>query len=774
MKNFGFKRLVSLLLVLFLAFTAMPVQALAQGIEAMANEVSKDEGTMGAVDSMPFDETVLLKQYKADIDKILYKYLGTSLMSEEDVKAAVEKMDVDTQDTALMEIFEFGETAEAELTDAELYFLDQYEGAVVLGYLGETLYDVLGYDEIALYASKTVTVLDGKVSITDDNGNGSVSGGTVTITAKGSLLSKKTNNITVTNDSGAKAKISFDYSADKASSFKVAGATASATGSYSAVLEAGASISITLVSNNGFSNTTATLKLSNFSLVTVKENSNVTFEFDSELGSITVGGDAVENGAIVKDVSGDTGVALVATANSGSTFLGWVDANDMILSTSTTYTLTPAENMTVKAAFAQDGGKPWFIVGGSSQQSQSSGLLGLGKSYYYTVAATYLFDDLNAAATYAASNSSVNTLVLANNATLSAGDYTIPSGVTLLIPFDNANTMYTTEALWAPEAEKYTKEPTAYRTLTMEDGVNITVNGAISLSAKHRMAQGSHSCGGAPIGNVSIINMNSGSEITLNNGGALYAYGFITGAGKVTANSGASVYELFQIAGFRGGTQSTDMKNGVFPISQYYLQNIEVPLTLNAGAKEYACTSVAMSGSEFGSSVAFIASSGAMFNFKSGSITKDYDEKSDRLIITANGNVTVSSINMSVGTSSINSKNYELPITNNMTVRVESGTITMGQDIALLPGSKIIVEEGATCTLEDGVSMYVYDLDEWGPYNFGDASANVPFTPVKYAPGRDCDYERTLKDLKDAEVIINGTVDASKGYLYTTVSGTVA
>ena len=166
MKNFGFKRIVSLLLVLFLAFTAMPVQALAQGIEAMANDVSKDEGTMGAVDSMPFDETVLLKQYKADIDKILYKYLGTSLMSEEDVKAAVEKMDVDTQDTALMEIFEFGETAEAELTDAELYFLDQYEGAVVLGYLGETLYDVLGYDEMMPYTTKTVTVNGKTITVT--------------------------------------------------------------------------------------------------------------------------------------------------------------------------------------------------------------------------------------------------------------------------------------------------------------------------------------------------------------------------------------------------------------------------------------------------------------------------------------------------------------------------------------------------------------------------------------------------------------------------------
>ena len=165
MKNFGFKRLISLLLVVLMAFTMMPLQVLA--LESDDEVVSKDEGTMGAVDSMPFEETVLLKQYKADISKILCKYLGTSLMSEEDVKAAVAKMDMDTQDEAFMEIYDFSIAAEEELTDAELYFLDQYEGAVVLGFLAETLYDVLDYDEIALYASKTVTVLDGKTYAVD-------------------------------------------------------------------------------------------------------------------------------------------------------------------------------------------------------------------------------------------------------------------------------------------------------------------------------------------------------------------------------------------------------------------------------------------------------------------------------------------------------------------------------------------------------------------------------------------------------------------------------
>ena len=211
----------------------------------------------------------------------------------------------------------------------------------------------------------TVDVLDGQVSVADTANSNTVSGGTVTIQAKGSLFSKKTNNITITNNSGTKAKLSFDYSASTYNSFTIAGASAAASGSYSVILEAGASLSISLVSNNGLSNTTATLKLSNFSLTTVAAESNVTFNFDSSLGSVTVGGEAVSSGD-VKSISGTTGAALVATPSSGSTFLGWVDTDGKILSTAASYTLIPASDMTVKAAFAQNGGTPWFGVGGVS------------------------------------------------------------------------------------------------------------------------------------------------------------------------------------------------------------------------------------------------------------------------------------------------------------------------------------------------------------------------------------------------------------------------
>ena len=140
------------------------------------------------------------------------------------------------------------------------------------------------------------SILDGQVSVADSANSSSVSGGTVTITAKGSLFSGKTNNITITNETDNTAQLSFDYTADKANSFTIAGANADASGTYSAMLASGGKVTLVLTSNSGLSNTTATLKLSNFSLTEAATSSQVTIEYDSTYGSVTAADAAVNSG----------------------------------------------------------------------------------------------------------------------------------------------------------------------------------------------------------------------------------------------------------------------------------------------------------------------------------------------------------------------------------------------------------------------------------------------------------------------------------------------
>ncbi|MBP3634670.1 MAG: hypothetical protein J6J43_08880, partial [Oscillospiraceae bacterium] len=786
------KRLFSFLLVLVMVLSVAPVQVFAAEetaapVQEVYEEQIPDEETIAeetevveeTEEEIVYEEEELtyeemleelnvdasaVEQAQEDLIALLESYLGSADISEEEMQAVVDEMDWETYQTARWEISELEAAESIEQLSEEEFALLERESELFFAFSDALEAKAAADDTVSMLAT-TVTVLDGQISVTDSLGNGTVSGNTVTVKAAGSLFSKKTNTVTIANESENVASLSFAYAASGYSSFTVAGEAAT-SGSYSAILNPGASVTLVLQSKSGLSAGTATLTLSEFALVAAAEASNVTVEFDSAYGSVTVDGTVVEAGS-VQEISLTDGATLTAAAANGGRFLGWINAaNGMVLSGDASFTLTPAEDMTVKAAFVGENSAPWFLLGSTTQKSTGTGFLGLSKLYYYTVSGGYLFEGLTAA-TAAAASSSSKALVLMNDATLSAGDYTIPAGVTLLIPFDDANTLYTTQVAGVEQttSNPYTV-PTAYRTLTMAEGANLTVNGTVSLSCKHYYAQGAKAFGAAPCGAVSFIRMEDGSNITVNNGGTLYAYGFITGSGAVTANSGAVVYELFQIADFRGGTQSTDMENGVFPLCQYYVQNIEVPLTLYSGAKEYSYTTIYMSKADFGSSVAFIGSSNAMFNLTSGYVVKRYDGTTDRLMVESHGEMTIDPITLDVGGTDINSGKYELPINSNLTVDICSGTVKINQDVALLPGSVINIGEGTNCILGTNINVYIYDADQWGGYA---GAVNKTFVPVIYAPGRV--YDRTDADLVDAKIVVDGVIDASQGYAYSTAGG---
>ena len=297
----------------------------------------------------------------------------------------------------------------------------------------------------------------------------------------------------------------------------------------------------------------------------------------------------------------------------------------------------------------------------------------------------------------------------------------------------------------------------------MSEGTSITVNGAISLGGRYFAAGGSQQ--GRPVGDYGYIKMADNSSITVKNGGNLYAWGFISGSGSVLAESGATVYEFYQIADFRGGSASSNMGNKVFPFSQYFVQNIEVPLTLNAGANEKVFSGVYAMSTTYTTSINFIGNDG-MFKVVSGSFTKDYDEKTDRLILTVNGEAELNTLALSLAGVNVDSASYVLPITNNISINIQSGKVTINQDTALLAGVEVSISDGADLTVSSGKNVYIYDSDEWNSDNF--VWGPCKFKSVAYAPGKA--YNRTNADLKDAKVNVNGSLTAI-GAIYTTKGG---
>ena len=259
--------------------------------------------------------------------------------------------------------------------------------------------------------------------------------------------------------------------------------------------------------------------------------------------------------------------------------------------------------------------------------------------------------------------------------------------------------------------------------------------------------------------------MADNSSITVKSGGNLYAWGFISGSGSILAESGATVYEFYQIADFRGGSASSNMGNKVFPFSQYFVQNIEVPLTLNAGANEQVYSGVYAMSTTYTTAINFIGDTG-MFKVESGSFTKDYDEKADRLVFTVNGEAALNTLSLKLAGMSVNSASYVLPITNNITINIQSGNVTINQDAALLAGVQVNIAEGAGLTVASGKNIYFYDSDEWNSDNF--VWGPCKFKSVAYAPGKA--YNRSNNDLVDAKMDVNGNVTAI-GAIYTTKGG---
>ena len=597
------------------------------------------------------------------------------------------------------------------------------------------------------------------LSASDPTGNWLGQKGTVTWTANatdltcvakgnGGLSSVAANSTLTITNTGESGKLAFDWTLTGNGS--VSGLISGTGGSYSGDLANGASTTLTVTSGKG--NYTCTLSISNLRIIRDTGELITTVFLPDVYGSYTVDGETItETKELSK--SATQNYELAATPASGYQFFGWYNetagkyisyaANDSI-SFETPSTIRPV-----------------FI-------SNDAALFGVGASKFF---------DLNEA-NAAASSGATKTIILLQSGTLAAGNYTINSGVTLLVPYNSSYTVHTSgQSDSSLGNNPGWTQPTAYRTLTMAEGANITVNGAINVGGIHHAANGGNPYGGSPTGAVGMIHMNDGSHIEVVSGGKLYAWGFIKGSGTITAKSGAAVYENMQITDFRGGSITTAVTNKadtykVFPFSQYYVQNVEVALTLEAGAAEYATTSVYMSYTNQTASIEFIGSKG-LFALTSGSVTKRYNGAEDRLELTINeGEVGIKSISMSVGGVTINSQSYVLPLTNNISILVKSGSsVEMGQDMALQPGAEVAVEQGASLHVPENTSLYVYDADQWGGYVwYGTNSAtNTYFGPVGYAPGRT--YNRTAADaVADVKVDLNGDLILD-GYAYTTEGG---
>ena len=554
----------------------------------------------------------------------------------------------------------------------------------------------------------------------------------------GTYYTSRKSTLTIKNAKATDAILSFDYAVvPNGGKIQVDGKskTENGTYTYSKTLAKGESINAYIQSSR--SAETTKIVLTNIKLVAKGLRPTTVFRPAASGGSYTVN-DAPITSDTTKTQKSEVAYSVVAKPSSGYKFVCWYNVTeDKYISTTATASLNIEKDCTITAIFAPTD-SAMFEVSGK------------------------VFDVLDSAISYAQANKKEK-IALLSDGTLK-GDYTIPAGITLLIPFDTVGTLYKETPAYVQEG-KTAEAQKPFRTLTMATGASVTVNGNISVGGKHYTSSGQYCC--RPVGAYGLIKMEKDSHISLNNGANLYAWGYITGSGTITVNSGAKVYEYFQVTDWRGGTYTSGMAGNdekVFPFSQYYVQNIEVALKLFSGSEENTYISATAGSNTVSALVPFVGDSGLFSLGDNGSLTKKYIPEEDRTIFEISGTATLNSIALKVMGQTIDSRDYVLPINNNVTINIANGTTTLTSDVALLPGVVVNIADGAKLKVGEDASLYVYDQDQWSK-NYVYTGGNNGYIPVLYSPSG-----KGTRSLADAKINVGGAL-ISAGSIYTTESG---
>lgn len=409
-------------------------------------------------------------------------------------------------------------------------------------------------------------------------------------------------------------------------------------------------------------------------------------------------------------------------------------------------------------------------------------------------------------------------ITMVNDYTLPAGWYTLPSNASLLVPYCAEQTALMGKNVKKLAAGANPTPPTPYKTLTIASGAHIDAFGSIEVSCMQRIqGLGAQGCA-VPDGPFGWIKMEEGSEMTLNSGAHLYAWGFITGKGEIEARRGCTVHEDFQVYDWDGGNNAlnavlgaAESGAGVFPINQYAMQNIECPVTYHPGSHMYASFGATAGGFQVAADEIGIVGVNeeaeehpAMFLMNSNAdadntwVRKYYDTETDQQVYEVNSSAHLGSMVIDIPLFSMmtdglltgfDSKNFVLPITCNMKLHLLSGMMDITQNTEFLPGSELEVNKTSTMIVQydptkvyTGRAIFVDDddwKDEYGP--------NTPYKQIAYSPtfngapnirdiGAMIDgdghrhYDPNKRPVGDAKLNVHGTFQVD-GYLLTTDSG---
>lgn len=489
--------------------------------------------------------------------------------------------------------------------------------------------------------------------------------------------------------------------------------------------------------------------------------------------------------------SNKTPYELTATPEDGYSLAGWLSDKDGFLSGDNPYSYTlGTEGATIWPIFAAEGVGLFYVEGEDT-------------TYY-----TYLDQAIQRAESL-----SSHKVVMLNSGkaldSLGRSEITIPSGVTVLLPYatgkTTVDTSTTTDGIKSTLENANKAFVTTGSNTAIEDPSSNKKLEMVIPSGMTIHVQGKFIVGGTLRSNAYVACATSGRHanvqlegvLDVQSGGIVSSCGYILGSGTLYAASGATLYQPFTIMDFRGGGFTASVKyitnqsgeTTISPFQRYSMQNIQTKVVMQSGAKMRAycdlytqsilviperhnVTLIEMIGSKSSKECLIKLADGA-------TLTSTYDKAKyatgipsvGKTTVTIVGGAELDKITLAVKVAwidgSIQTDQVAFPIPYNYEFALNApdggtSTYTIAKPISLLPGARIIVGKGATLNVSG--QFMVYD----GLYDHSGTVARDNDVTATYTKTNGGNYPKTVKMNGDsanstAALVVDGTLHITSG-----------
>ncbi|MCR4664772.1 MAG: hypothetical protein K5660_05350 [Paludibacteraceae bacterium] len=424
-------------------------------------------------------------------------------------------------------------------------------------------------------------------------------------------------------------------------------------------------------------------------------------------------------------------------------------------------------------------GYRFFIGTAENASNDAVSVCAIGSTAYGTLEEALLYAQNNP--------DEVLTILMINNYTVPAGYYTLPANATLLVP---ASASQKESLNGKVTRTRDATEHKAYLTLTFASDAHLDAYGKIETGGYQLCGNVMEAASsGTSTGAYGLIRLNSGSTMTLEDGAVLYAWGYVIGDGEIHARRGSTVREFFQVYDWPGAGnafniyQAADEKK-TFPLNQYFIQNVEAATVYHPGSRLYtafAAHGAGITAAADNIQVVGLSGENAMYLMDPAAdaentwVRKWYDVKNDKQVYDVNSGAHLGSMVIALpmlqalGMKEFDSKLFVLPLTSNMKIHLLTGEMDITQSTEMIPGTEIEVDKEATVTVNPGISLYLFDTDQWDKFARNAYAQVVGYTP-SWGGKPTVRKVSSLEAIGDAKLNVHGTFDI-KGRLLTTTSG---